>query len=133
MTFPGGEGTDMDDTNTDDGADGDGMDDNGTQSDDATDVEDLPELANPLPELIKADDREAFANAYDIDYRDGAVKVRISLAEGAERPDDHLEEVTDHYGDTVMAWVKIDSLVALAREDAVVLVSPAREPKTETV
>lgn len=98
-----------------------------TEDDDETELDRLPDrspLANPLPELVAADDRAAFAARRNLDVRDGEVLVLVELEPGGERPDEYLAEVTTEYRTMVVAWVAIDDLVDLALAADVRLVRP---------
>ena len=104
----------------------------GDESDDAeTDAEGcddrLPErspLAEPLPALVDADDREAFAEERNLNYRNGEVEVLIELEPHGERPDEYISEVSTEFDVMIIAWVEIDVLVELAQEENVRQVRP---------
>lgn len=97
-------------------------------------VEDLPEpspLASVLVDLVSAGDREAFLSNHDLETRDGAVRVEISLVEGGEPPAQYLPEDRTEYQNTAIAYVDIDNLVALALAEDVRFVAPRIEPQRE--
>lgn len=117
----GGDGTDAED--------GSSMDDNGTTNE----TDRLPErspLANPLPALVDAADRAAFAAERELQYNesDDRVKVEIELEEEGEPPDEYLAEVIDQFAGLVIAWVEVDDLVDLALDEDVRRVQQATEP-----
>lgn len=96
-------------------------------------VDEVPDgvaLVNPLPDLVEADDRDAFATDQDLAFRDGTVKVEIELTENGERPDQYIAEVVDEYAQIVVAFVDVDDLVALATDDNVHFVRTYSEPAT---
>lgn len=96
-------------------------------------LNELPEpspLAKPLPGLVVADDREAYANEHDFDYRDGAVKVEIELEPDGKAPEEYLVEVLSEYGRTIIAFVLVDDLVDLATDKDVRIVKPPTDSKT---
>jgi hypothetical protein len=97
-------------------------------------LERLPDrspLSTGLADLFAAPDREAYAESNDaIPYRDGHVRVEITLEPGGEAPEQYLPAETSGYGETVIADVLIDDLVDLALEDDVRLVSLPSQPQT---
>jgi hypothetical protein len=96
-------------------------------------VEQLPEpspLADVLVNLFKADDREGFAQEHDLNYQDRTVQVDISLEPDSDLPVEYLPDDRTVYGDTVIAYVDVHSLVDLALDERVRLVAPYMEPQT---
>lgn len=96
------------------------------------DTERLPErspLSNPLPGLVEAEDRQAYADEQGLEVRDCQVKVEIELEPDGERPDEYLVETVDRYGRILVAWVEIDDLVDLALDENVRRVQPPTEPE----
>lgn len=98
-------------------------------------TERLPEpspLAEPLPGLVDAEDRAAFADEHGLEYRPGEVEVEIELEQNGERPDRYLSEVVDEFGRLVVAWVEIDVLVDLALDENVRRVQPSTDPEPDS-
>lgn len=96
-------------------------------ADDEGCVDRLPErspLAEPLPTLVEADNREAFAEERNLNYRNGEVEVLIELEPHGERPDEYISEVSTEFDVMIIAWVEIDVLVELAQEENVRQVRP---------
>ena len=99
----------------------------GVKNDEDEGIERLPDrspLADSLAELVEADDREAFAERRNLDYRNGEVQVLVELEPDGERPDEYLSEVTTEFRTMIIAWVKIDELVDLALDENVRSVRP---------
>lgn len=106
--------------------------DDSAERSETDDREAVPEgvpLMNPLPDLVEAEDREAFASTHDVDYQEGVVHVEIELAPDGEKPDQYLGEVTSEYANILVAYVAVDDLVALARDDNVHLVRTKEDPQ----
>lgn len=105
---------------------------NETEDSGDTDTQEVPEgiaLMNPLPDLVEADDRAAFASNHDLDYQNGTVHVEIELVPDGERPDRYLAEVTSEYSNVVVAYVAVDDLVALAQDENVHFVRTPSDPQ----
>lgn len=83
-----------------------------------------------LEELVLADDREEFAENRNLDYKDGALRVEVSLVDGGDVPVSYLHGEYTRYGDTVVAYVTVSDLVDLAAHDEVRLVAPVIGPQT---
>lgn len=93
----------------------------------------LPEpspLASPLPGLVAAEDRAAYAREHDLEYRDGTVMVEVEIVAGGEPPDQYLFTVISEGDRTVVAYVAVEDLVDLALDDSVRIVRPPAEPQT---
>lgn len=127
----GGEGP------TDSGSTDDGGNETATETNDeptGPTVEDLPEpspLAGVLVDLVSAEDRAAFLSSHDLDAQEGAVRVELSLVDGGEPPTAYLPEEYTAYQSTVIAYVDVDDLVALALTEDVRFVGPKIDPQTE--
>lgn len=96
-------------------------------------IDDLPEpspLGSSLREVFLADDPAAAAEARDVPYSDGAVKVRIELVEGGEVPEEYIEELLTRQDVTAIAWVPVEHLVDLATASDVRIVRGWTPPKT---
>jgi hypothetical protein len=89
---------------------------------------DVDRLAEPLPGLLAADDRAAFAADHGLEYRDGAVSVVIRLEPGADLPEEYVVSVTTRRDGIVFAFVAVDDLEPLASDERVRLVGPPSEP-----
>ena len=87
-------------------------------------------LADPLPALVTAADREEFAARRNLEYRSGEVRVLVDLEPDGSRPDEYLSTVSTDLRTGVVAWVAVDELVDLALDDNVRLVR--RVPPTST-
>jgi hypothetical protein len=97
-------------------------------------LDDLPEprpLAQPLPGLVRADDREAYARSHDLEYREGTVKVTVELTPDGEVPEEHFQKVQGSYGRSVVGYVDIDRLVDLATHGDVRIVKAYADPRTD--
>mgnify|MGYP006926897027 CR=1 FL=1 len=108
-------------------------DDNSTAEREA-ELDRLPDrspLSSALANFFAASDREAYAqNSGVIEYRDGRVRVKITLEPDGEAPDEYLPEENSGYGDTVIADVLVDNLVDLGLAEDVRLVSLPSQPQT---
>ena len=92
-------------------------------------IDRLPErspLADPLPGLVVADDRDAFAARRNLEYRDDEVRVLVDLEPDGSRPEKYLSAVRTDLRTGVVAWVAVDGLVDLALDENVRLIR--REP-----
>lgn len=100
-------------------------------------VERLPEpspLAGTLVGIVEAEDRASYADGHDLDFRDGRVRVEVSLVPDGTPPEQYLPEDRTVYEDTVIAYVYVRHLVDLALHDDVRFVAPyiAPEPDPES-
>lgn len=86
-------------------------------------------LSNSIAQVAGADNPEPVADAHDIEYRDGEVRVLVQLEPGGELPEDHISTVITELEGSVTAWVAVDSLVALGDDENVRSVRPV--PATE--
>ncbi|SDJ90526.1 hypothetical protein SAMN05216226_111108 [Halovenus aranensis] len=86
-------------------------------------------LSNGVAQVAAADNPEAVADAHDIEYRDGEVRVLVQLEPGGELPEDNISTVITELEGSVTAWVAVDSLVALGDDENVKSVRPV--PATE--
>lgn len=87
-------------------------------------------LSNVIARVADADDPEAVAEQYDIEYRDGEVRVLVQLEPDGTRPDEHISEVITELDGAVIAWVRVDAVVTLSENENVRSVRPvpAAEP-----
>jgi len=125
-----------DDGSEDSGSDDDGNCENGAedeQADRKRDLERLPEpspLSLPLRNLYVTADREALAEDRElIVYRDGRVRVSISLEPEGRPPEQYLPDEYTRQGGTVVAVVAVDDLVDLALDENVRLVRLPPQPE----
>ena len=89
-------------------------------------IDRLPErspLADPLPTLVTADDRNAFASRRNLEYREGKVRVLVDFEPDGSRPEEYLSAVETDLRTGVVAWVSVDDLVDLALDENVRLVN----------
>lgn len=97
----------------------------------------LPEpspLADPLPGLVEAGDRESYAQEHGLDYRtaEETVRVEIELTDDGTAPDEYLVEVQSEYAGRILATVAVNDLVDLALHDDVRIVRPPSGPQTHS-
>ena len=101
-------------------------------------IDRLPErspLADPLPSLVTADDRDTFASRRNLEYREEKVRVLVDLEPDGSRPEEYLAAVSTDLRNGVVAWVSVDELVDLALDENVRLVKrvpPASPHGSET-
>lgn len=76
-------------------------------------------LESTLYRLVQADDRASFAETHGIRLRNGDALVVIELADDADLPGGYDIDVTVRVQDSVEAYVDVDDLLPLAREEAV--------------
>lgn len=86
-----------------------------------------PSLESTLFELVRAENRTAFATEHGIDVRDGRVLVVVELENGTDLPDGYDPAVASEFGTSVEAYVDIDDLVSLAGEGNVRVVRTPTE------
>jgi len=85
-------------------------------------------LYPPLPGLLTAENRTAYAAEHDLEYKGGAVDVEIIL-EGEERPTEYLESVDRQYDELVLATVAVENLRPLANDSRVRAVRQPAQPR----
>jgi hypothetical protein len=90
-------------------------------------------LESSLYGLVTADDRAAYAETWNLNYRDGRVAVVVELQENRELPDEFDVEVRSRYEHLVQATVPVDELVALSEHENVSFVRRPREPATDAL
>ncbi|SFR67549.1 hypothetical protein SAMN04488124_3375 [Halogeometricum limi] len=98
-------------------------------SDVATVSDDVRErLGDRLSGLVAADDRSTFADAEELAYAEGRVRVVVELAAGANLPSSPPLDVEARHDPFVQAFVAVDDLPALARAESVRAVRPPQSP-----
>lgn len=101
-----------------DGSGGDTADDSDAPTNDQEDTARSP-LSNVIARVADAADPEAVAAEYDIEYRDGTVRVLVQLEPGGELPEAHISKVATELDGAVIAWVHVDALVPLGDDEHV--------------
>lgn len=101
----------------------------GNGSDSPVDKSSRPDaLESSLYGLVTADDRAAYAETWNLNYRDGRVAVVVELRENRELPDEFDVSIETRYEHLVQATVPVDELVALSEHENVSFVRTPREP-----
>lgn len=81
-------------------------------------------LHGPLPGLVDADDREAYAESHGLGLREDGVVVVIELAADGNLPERLVVTVQSRYAGPVQAVVAVDDLPVLAAHGDVRAVRP---------
>lgn len=95
---------------------------NTTGSDEAT------ALYPPLPGLITAENRTAYAAEHDLQYEEGAVSVEVLLA-GEEQPSEYMTDIDGQYGELLRGTVAVEELRPLANDSRVRAVRRPAQPQ----
>jgi len=110
-------------------ADSDADSDNQTMDEtNSTESGEAEALYAPLPGLISAENRTAYAAEHDLQYSDGVVSVEIIL-EGDERPTKYIAEVDGQYDELVRGTVAVEDLRPLADDSRVRAVRRPAQPQ----
>lgn len=88
-------------------------------------------LESGLYGLVTADDRTAYADIWNLEYRDGSVEVVVELRDNRELPDEFDVEVRSRYEHLVQASVAVDDLVPLSEHENVRFVRTPYRPATD--
>lgn len=84
-------------------------------------------LESSLYGLVAAENRTAYAETWDLTFRNGSVEVVVELRDGRQLPDEFDGSVQSRYENLVQATVSVDELVALSEHENVSFVrSPRR-------
>lgn len=88
----------------------------------------VPGLESKLKGLYQAENRTSYASENGIELNNGRALVVVELETGSELPSGIDAEVRSRHEGSVEAYVAVDDLVTLAKQDRVNLVREPRQP-----